>query len=46
MNVIAPTTKPRSMPGGKAFDYPAYKVNGKGFAFLGSAGAAVKLPKV
>lgn len=35
------------MPGvkaSKAFGYPAYKVNGKIFAFVGSRGFAVKLP--
>ncbi len=30
--------------GSKAFGYPAYKINGKVFAFLGSKGAAIKLP--
>lgn len=29
----------------KAFGYPAYKINGKVFAFAGSKGASVKLPK-
>jgi hypothetical protein len=29
---------------GKAFSYPAYKVNGKVFAFVGGAGIALKLP--
>lgn len=29
--------------GGKAFGYPAYKVNGKVFAFVGSNGMAIKL---
>lgn len=35
------------MPGvkaSKAFGYPAYKVNGKIFAFVGSRGFAIKLP--
>jgi len=35
------------MPGvkaGKAFGYPAYKINGKIFAFVGSKGVAIKLP--
>jgi hypothetical protein len=35
------------MPGvkaSKAFGYPAYKVNGKIFAFVGSKGVAIKLP--
>lgn len=35
------------MPGvsvGKAFGYPAYKVNRKVFCFVGGAGIAVKLP--
>lgn len=31
--------------GGKAFGYPAYKVNGKVFAFVGGAGMAIKLPE-
>src|SRR5688572_11935696 len=30
--------------GSKAFGYPAYKVNGKVFAFVGSHGIAIKLP--
>jgi hypothetical protein len=30
--------------GSKAFGYPAYKVNGKVFAFVGSNGVAIKLP--
>lgn len=30
--------------GGKAFGYPAYKVNGKIFAFVGQNGVALKLP--
>ncbi|GAB4515531.1 MAG: hypothetical protein OHK0046_19240 [Anaerolineae bacterium] len=30
---------------GKAFGYPAYKINGKVFAFVGSAGVALKLPE-
>jgi hypothetical protein len=30
--------------GSKAFGYPAYKVNGKVFAFVGSRGVAIKLP--
>lgn len=30
--------------GGKAFGYPAYKVGGKVFLFVGGAGIAVKLP--
>jgi predicted DNA-binding protein (MmcQ/YjbR family) len=30
--------------GGKAFGYPAYKVNGKVFAFVGGGGIALKLP--
>jgi hypothetical protein len=29
--------------GSKAFGYPAYKVNGKIFAFVGSDGATIKL---
>ncbi len=29
---------------GKAFGYPAYKVRGKVFAFVGSRGVAIKLP--
>lgn len=36
------------MPGvkaSKAFGYPAYKVNGKIFAFVGGAGIAIKLPR-
>ncbi len=36
------------MPGvkvGKAFGYPAYKVNGKVFAFAGRQGLAIKLPE-
>jgi hypothetical protein len=35
------------MPGvkaSKAFGYPAYKINGKVFAFVGSKGIAIKLP--
>ncbi len=35
------------MPGvkaSKAFGYPAYKINGKIFAFVGSKGVAIKLP--
>ncbi|MBN8617811.1 MAG: hypothetical protein J0L63_02835 [Anaerolineae bacterium] len=35
------------MPGvkaGKAFGYPAYKINGKVFAFVGGRGVAIKLP--
>ncbi len=35
------------MPGvkvSKAFGYPAYKINGKIFAFVGSQGVAIKLP--
>lgn len=38
----------QAMPGvkiGKAFGYPAYKVNGKMFAFIGGPGIAVKLPE-
>jgi hypothetical protein len=31
--------------GGQAFGYPAYKVRGKVFAFVGGAGIALKLPK-
>jgi hypothetical protein len=31
--------------GGKAFGYPAYKVNGKVFAFVGESGIAIKLPE-
>lgn len=31
--------------GGKAFGYPAYKVNGKVFAFVGEVGIALKLPE-
>jgi hypothetical protein len=37
------------MPGvkaSKAFGYPAYKVNGKIFAFVGSKVVAIKLPKM
>ncbi len=30
--------------GSKAFGYPAYKINGKIFAFVGSNGVAIKLP--
>lgn len=30
--------------GGKAFGYPAYKVNGKIFAFVGERGIALKFP--
>lgn len=30
--------------GGQAFGYPAYKANGKVFAFVGGAGVALKLP--
>lgn len=30
--------------GGKAFGYPAYKINGKVFAFVGGDGIAIKLP--
>jgi len=30
--------------GGKAFGYPAYKVNGKIFAFVGGDGVSIKLP--
>jgi hypothetical protein len=30
--------------GGKAFGYPAYKINGKIFAFVGGSGIAIKLP--
>ena len=30
--------------GGKAFGYPAYKINGKVFAFVGNTGIAIKLP--
>jgi hypothetical protein len=30
--------------GSKAFGYPAYKVNGKIFAFVGGNGATIKLP--
>ena len=36
------------MPGvkaSKAFGYPAYKINGKVFAFVGSKGVAIKLPE-
>jgi hypothetical protein len=36
------------MPGvkaSKAFGYPAYKVNGRIFAFVGGPGIAIKLPK-
>jgi hypothetical protein len=36
------------MPGvttGKAFGYPAYKINGKPFAFVESTGVALKLPE-
>ena len=29
----------------QAFGYPAYKINGKVFAFVGSNGASAKLPK-
>lgn len=31
--------------GGKAFGYPAYKVNGKVFAFVGEIGITLKLPE-
>jgi hypothetical protein len=31
--------------GGKAFGYPAYKINGKVFTFVGGSGIAIKLPK-
>lgn len=31
--------------GGKAFGYPAYKVGGKVFAFVGERGIALKLPE-
>lgn len=31
--------------GGKAFGYPAYKINGKVFCFVGGAGIAIKLPE-
>jgi predicted DNA-binding protein (MmcQ/YjbR family) len=31
--------------GSKAFGYPAYKINGKVFAFVGKNGIAVKLPQ-
>ncbi|MCU0497671.1 MAG: MmcQ/YjbR family DNA-binding protein [Anaerolineae bacterium] len=31
--------------GGKAFGYPAYKVAGKMFAFVGGKGIAFKLPR-
>jgi hypothetical protein len=37
----------KGMPGvkdSKAFGYPAYKVNGKVFAFVGGSGVAIKLP--
>ncbi|MBC6936530.1 MAG: hypothetical protein DPW18_20705 [Chloroflexi bacterium] len=37
-----------AMPGvrdGKAFGYPAYKVSGKVFAFIGGMGMALKLPE-
>lgn len=30
--------------GGKAFGYPAYKIGGRVFAFVGGQGIAVKLP--
>jgi hypothetical protein len=30
--------------GGKMFGYPAYKINGKVFAFVGGAGISIKLP--
>jgi hypothetical protein len=36
------------MPGvkaSKAFGYPAYKINGNVFAFVGSKGVAIKLPE-
>jgi hypothetical protein len=36
-----------AMPGvkvGKAFGYPAYKVGGKVFCFIGESGIALKLP--
>jgi hypothetical protein len=36
------------MPGvkaSKAFGYPAYKVNGKIFSFVGRTGVAIKLPR-
>ncbi len=35
------------MPGvkvGKMFGYPAYKINGKVFAFVGGGGVSIKLP--
>jgi hypothetical protein len=38
-----------TLPGikaGKAFGYPAYKVNGKVFAFFGSNGLILKLPEM
>jgi hypothetical protein len=31
--------------GSKAFGYPAYKINGKVFAFVGSKGVSAKLPQ-
>jgi hypothetical protein len=32
--------------GGKAFGYPAYKVNGKIFCFVGGTGVSIKLERV
>ena len=32
--------------GGKAFGYPAYKINGKVFAFFGGTAISLKLPTV
>lgn len=31
--------------GGKAFGYPAYKIGGKVFCFVGGDGISIKLPK-
>lgn len=31
--------------GGQAFGYPAYKINGRIFAFVGGRGISIKLPK-
>lgn len=31
--------------GSKAFGYPAYKINGKVFAFVGGTGVSAKLPQ-
>jgi hypothetical protein len=34
-----------NVKGSKAFGYPAYKIGGKIFAFVGGKGAAMKLPE-